>query len=174
VLRKLYNFLEVLKKDKFKISTRTIVISAIMVSLYVVLTLFLAPISFGPLQFRVANLLYGLIVIDPIFIPAMVFGVFFSNLASPFGILDWGVMPFITLLGCLFAYGLKEYPWLGLSILAVVISYGVAFFPLGFGAGLPFLPTFLAILTTQLVSVPIGYYIIWNKLVPVIKLVIRR
>lgn len=149
---------------KFHISTRIVVMSAVIAALYVTMTLFLAPIGYAALQFRTACVLYGLIIFDPIFVFGLALGVFFANLASPFGPFDYVIMPFVTLFGGLLTWYLRKKPFLATCLFATIISAGVAFFPLGLGARLPFLPTFLGIWITQLIIVPGGWLLIWKPL----------
>ncbi len=62
--------------------------SAVVAAVYVVLTLAVAPISYGPIQFRVAEILNLLAFFNPIYIIAVTLGCFISNLNSPFGLYD--------------------------------------------------------------------------------------
>ena len=84
-----------------KMSTRRLVISALVAAIYTVLTLLLAPISFGPVQFRAAEALYIL----PFFFPYTSIGLFvgciLSNLLGGLGILDIVFGSLATLLAAL-------------------------------------------------------------------------
>lgn len=75
-----------------------IVFSAVLAAVYAVLTLVLAPISYGAVQFRVSELL----CIMPFFLPGSAVGLFvgclIANLFSPVGILDIIFGPIATLL----------------------------------------------------------------------------
>lgn len=62
--------------------------SAVVAAVYVVLTLAIAPISYGPIQFRVAEILNLLAFFNPVYIIAVTLGCFISNLNSPFGLYD--------------------------------------------------------------------------------------
>ncbi len=137
------------------LSTRRIVRMATVAALYFVFNTALAPISFGPLQFRVANILMALMFFDVDWCFALAFGVFFANLASPFGPLDWAIMPIVTLAAALVAYYLRRV-WLGIPAWALITAAGVSFFPLGIGAGIPFWATFPYILVTQVLAGVIG------------------
>ena len=138
-------------------STRRVVISAIIAALYMVLTVTLNPISFGPLQFRVANVLMALMFFDIDYCFGLALGVFLGNITSPFGPIDWLVMPFVTLGGSLLAYLVRKYWYIGVIIWAVITSAGVSLFPLGIGAQLPFWSTFPMILVAQLLAGYCGY-----------------
>jgi uncharacterized membrane protein len=132
-------------------TTRRVVITAIVAALYAVMTIALNPISFGPIQLRAANLLMALMFFDKDYCYGLALGVFIGNLTSPFGALDWGIMPMITLIGALSGYAIRKYWYVGLITWALITSAGVSFFPLGLGAQLPFLATFPMILIAQLI-----------------------
>jgi len=71
-----------------KISIKAMAIMAIVAALYAALTLFLHFISFGPIQFRVAESLHLLAFFNPLFAPATVLGVLIANFFSPLGMID--------------------------------------------------------------------------------------
>lgn len=73
---------------KVRISTYFIARAAIIAAVYVVLTLTLQSISFGPIQFRLAEALTVLPFADPAAIPGVALGCLFANLGSPFGLVD--------------------------------------------------------------------------------------
>lgn len=58
--------------EKLRINTRTIAVSALIGAVYAVLTLALAPISYGPVQFRISEIL----CIMPYFIPSTAWGLY--------------------------------------------------------------------------------------------------
>ncbi len=65
---------------KFELTAKNITKIAIVAGVYVALTIFLAPISHGPIQFRVSEVLNLLVFINPIFGFGLVLGCFISNL----------------------------------------------------------------------------------------------
>ena len=77
-----------------KISVKFIAESAIIAALYVVMTWLLAPISYGPIQFRISEVLMLLVVLNPKFSFALILGCFISNTTSSLG---WYDMVFGTL-----------------------------------------------------------------------------
>lgn len=91
-------------------NTRKLVFAAAIGALYAVLTMALSPISYGPLQFRVSEVL----CILPYFMPFTAWGLFFgciiANLASAAGILDVVFGSLATLFACLCmaAFGKKD------------------------------------------------------------------
>lgn len=70
----------------------------IVAALYAVLTIFIAPLSYGPIQFRFSEILTLLAFIDPLYIPGLVLGCIISNFFSPFGLTDVIVGSFATFL----------------------------------------------------------------------------
>ena len=72
----------------------------VVAAAYAALTYLLAPASYGPLQFRLAESLKPLVIWEPHLIPAFVIGNFLANLPSPF-IGPWELvwMPFANLVG---------------------------------------------------------------------------
>ena len=62
--------------------------AAMIAAVYIVITLLVAPIAFGPIQFRIPEALTMLAFIDPAAILGLTVGVFFANFASPLGLVD--------------------------------------------------------------------------------------
>jgi len=56
--------------------------------MYVAATFSIAFMSFGPIQFRVSEVLNLLAFFNPIFAPAVLLGVFIANIFSPYGLVD--------------------------------------------------------------------------------------
>ena len=142
--------------------TRLIAYGGILAAAYAVLTIALAPLSYGPLQFRVSEMLKPLALFHPAFAVAFGVGNGIASFASPFGFYDWFCMAFVDAGAALLCWWLRRLPYLALTVQAVVISAGVAFFPLGLGAGLPFLPTFAAVLVPELLLLHGGYLLLWR------------
>ncbi|MDQ0149029.1 QueT transporter family protein [Eubacterium multiforme] len=67
---------------------KRIVLSGIIAALYAALTLLLAPISYGPIQFRVSEVLVLLAYFDPFYIIGLTLGCFISNILGPNGLMD--------------------------------------------------------------------------------------
>ncbi len=61
---------------------------AITAALYATLTLALAPISYGNIQFRLSEVLTLLAYYNPVFIPGITLGTLIANLFSPLGTVD--------------------------------------------------------------------------------------
>jgi uncharacterized membrane protein len=73
---------------KFELTTKNIVTVGIVAAIYAVLTVFLAPLSYGPIQFRISEALNLLAFVNPVFAPGIVLGCFIANLFSPLGMMD--------------------------------------------------------------------------------------
>ena len=64
--------------------TKDLAINAFIAAIYVVLTLMFQPLSFGPLQVRISELLMLLILVDRNYSIGVILGCFIANLYSPF------------------------------------------------------------------------------------------
>lgn len=71
-----------------EIRTNYIVKTAIIAATYAVLTMLLAPISYGPIQFRVSEIMVLLVFIDKRYFTGIALGTFLAGLFSPYGMLD--------------------------------------------------------------------------------------
>ncbi len=70
--------------NKSKFIVRTGIIAAV----YIVLTVVFGAISYGPIQFRISELLVFLAYINPFYIAGLALGCLISNLFGPMGIYD--------------------------------------------------------------------------------------
>lgn len=141
-------------------STRAIVYTALIAALYFVLTIAFAPLSFYALQFRVSNILKALAVCNPAFAFGFALGNFFANQASPFGPLDWAIMPIFDVAGALAAYALRRRLPVAIVAQSAIIALGVAIFPLGLGASMYMPLTFCYVFTSTLVIIAGGSLIL--------------
>lgn len=131
---------------------------------YAVLVLVLAPLSFGPLQFRAATLLAPIVLLHRRYALGLAVGLAISNVMSPFGWYDWLLMPVAIALLSLVGYELRAIPWLACLAMSVLSAVSVTLFPLHLGGGIPFWPTVLAVFVPQLALYLVGWYGIWRKL----------
>jgi uncharacterized membrane protein len=101
---------------------------AVVAAAYAALTIYLAPFSYGQLQFRVAEMLKPLVIWQPDLIPAFVIGDFLGNLNSPFaGPWELGWMPLANLLGAWLCWRLGRInAYVGAAAYAVVIAAAVS------------------------------------------------
>lgn len=100
----------------------------VVAALYAALTILLQPASYGPLQFRLAEVLKPLVIWEPHLIPAFVLGNFLSNLASPYaGPWELIFMPIANLVGAALCYQVgRRWPYAGAALYALVIALAVA------------------------------------------------
>ncbi len=71
-----------------KKTTNRLVRTAIIAALYAAITLGLAPISYGAVQFRVSEIMVLLAFFDPFYIGGLTLGCFIANVLGPNGIAD--------------------------------------------------------------------------------------
>lgn len=71
-----------------ELKTKRLVRTALIAALYTLLTIALAPISYGNFQFRVSEILVLLAYFDPFYIGGLTLGCFIANLLGPNGTMD--------------------------------------------------------------------------------------
>lgn len=138
-------------------TSRLIVYAGLTAAAYAVTTIALGPLSYGPLQLRVAGLLKPLAIVSPVMGLGLAVGAALANLTSPFGAWDFVAMPLVTLLAASIAYRMRRYPWLAMVVQAAVISVGVAVFPLWLGGGIPWWPTVAFVFASETALYLVGY-----------------
>lgn len=69
-------------------NTKKLTKAAAVASIYVAMTMLLPMLGYGPIQFRISEILTLLAFYNPIYVPAITVGVAISNLASPLGMID--------------------------------------------------------------------------------------
>ena len=69
-------------------TTKRLVRTAVIAALYAALTLVLAPISYGNLQFRISEIMVLLAFFDPFYIGGLTLGCFVANILGPNGMVD--------------------------------------------------------------------------------------
>lgn len=94
-----------------KFSARKLTFTAAIAAIYVVLTVTLAPLSYGWMQFRVSEALTILPFFTPLAIPGLTIGVLIANLYSSAGILDLIIGPLATLIAAILTSRIKN-KWL--------------------------------------------------------------
>jgi len=137
---------------------KEIALSSTIAALYILLVVGLGPLSFNQFQFRVANILLGIIPLAGL--PAVfgiTLGVLVGNISSPLGPIDMlSVIP--SFLGCFAIYYLKKMSVLaGLTVYTIIVSIWVAFI-LQYVLGFPYLETlFYLLIGVGTVTVGLGY-----------------
>jgi len=96
---------------KNKDTVKLIVNSAVIAALYAMLTLFLAPASFGIIQVRVSEMLCVLSFFTPAAVWGITIGCFIANILGTNGIIDAVLGSLATLIGCFGMYKLRKRPY---------------------------------------------------------------
>ena len=107
---------------------------AIIAALYVVLTLVFAPISFGPVQVRIAEALCILPIFPPAAIPGLFIGCLIANFVGGGIIIDVIFGSIATLIGAVLGYMLRNNRWL-VPLPAVIANALIIPFVLRYGYG---------------------------------------
>lgn len=142
--------------------TKKITRGALIAGLYIVITYFLAPISFGPLQFRAAEALTVLPILFPEAVPALFIGVLLANIFGGLGLVDIIGGSLVTLLA---AYVTYRYRHNIIAYLSPIIFNGFLIsIYLHILFALPYWLTVLQILISQtmvvfLLGYPLIYYL---------------
>ena len=141
---------------------RRVAVAGVVGALYVVLSLAVAPFAFGPLQFRLGEVLKPLVIKYPVTIPAFAIGVGIVNLFSPLaGALELALMPAVNLAGgalCWFVarrVGGVIGTYAASFLFAVIIAAGVGAV-LHFAAGLPYLASFVSVAVSEVILLLAG------------------
>jgi uncharacterized membrane protein len=141
---------------------RRVAIAGVVGALYVVLSLAVAPIAFGPIQFRLGEALKPLVIKYPAIIPAFGVGTVIINLFSPFaGPLELVFMPLVDVSGGVICYlvakglGTTFGTYLASLIYALWTAAGVGVV-LSVSAGLPYLPSFASVAVSEVILLLLG------------------
>jgi uncharacterized membrane protein len=112
------------------LSSKYIAHAGIIAALYAVITILLAPISYGPVQVRVSEALTVLPYLIPAAIPGLFIGCLLANIYGGLGIYDIVGGSFITLLAAFFTYLLSRTKKPILAPLPPVFlnAFGVSFY----------------------------------------------
>lgn len=96
---------------KHKLNTRQIALSGVAAGLYAAITILTASFAYGNIQFRVADALCVLVVLEPSLTVGLTLGCLVSNIFSTVSALDIVIGTAGTLLGCLLAARVRK-TWL--------------------------------------------------------------
>ena len=141
---------------------RRVAVAGVVGALYVVLSLAVAPFAFGPLQFRLGEVLKPLVIKHPATIPAFAIGVGIVNLFSPLaGALELALMPAVNLAGGALCWLVARRvggvigSYAASFLFAVIIAAGVGAV-LHFAAGLPYLASFVSVAVSEVILLLAG------------------
>ncbi|MGI6608657.1 MAG: QueT transporter family protein [Erysipelotrichaceae bacterium] len=96
-------------------------------SMYAVVTLIIAPASFGPIQFRISEVLLVLVLFDYDYIYGLTFGCFLANLtgllsgANPIGVMDTVFGSSATFISCVMMHSLKSIKIKDIPLLSLIV-----------------------------------------------------
>ena len=127
-----------------KITNRHITMSAAIAALYVVLTVVFAPISFGAMQVRIAEMLTILPLFTPTAIPGLFIGCILGNILGGAILPDIFFGSLATLIGAVGSYMLRSNRWLA-PLPPIISNTIIVPFVLKYGYGVD-LPVILMML----------------------------
>ncbi len=133
------------------LSSRQIAFSGVVCALYIMLTVMLAPLSYGPIQVRFAAGLCTLASIHPYLIVPLGMATAIANLAGGYGVWDVGGGALATMAACAGCYLLRRWKYL-MPIAIPLFSAPVLAGYLHLLFGLPFIWTALYIAIGQTVA----------------------
>ncbi|OJG75268.1 hypothetical protein RV12_GL001873 [Enterococcus quebecensis] len=139
---------------------------ALITALYVVVTVFLAPFSFGAIQLRFSELFNYLPLFNKRYIVAVTLGVAISNVASPLGLVDVIIGSLSTFSILLLSYHVTKRlksqikKMIFTAILCSLSMFTVAG-QLTYFYHLPFFYTWLTVAIGELLSMSIGGILIY-------------
>lgn len=110
--------------------TKYLTVSALIGAIYAVLTILLAPISYGPMQVRIAEAMTVLPFFFPQAIPGLYVGCLVANIWGGFGPIDIFGGSALTLVAALATYWLRRFNKLWLAPLPPVLlnAFGVGYY----------------------------------------------
>jgi uncharacterized membrane protein len=147
-------------------TTRSIAHGAIIAAVYVVLCIIFQPISYGPIQFRIAEALTIMPLFTPAAIPGLFVGCILANIIGQGVIMDVIFGSLATLIGAVLGYLLRRNRWL-VPIPAVVANALIIPFVLRYGYGLTEIPIALEMVYI-LAGEVVGCYILGEVLASIL------
>ncbi|MDR2157635.1 MAG: QueT transporter family protein [Clostridiales Family XIII bacterium] len=91
-----------------KIGTRFWVQASVIGGVYAALTVAFAPLSYGPMQVRIAEALTVLPYFTPAAVPGLFVGCLAANIVSPYGVPDMILGSLASFIGAFFSYKLRK------------------------------------------------------------------
>lgn len=142
---------------KRMLTTRSLSLSAMIAALYAVLTLVLAPLSYGNIQCRISEAMTLLPIVLPQSIPGLFVGCLIANIYTG-NIMDIIFGSLATLLAAVGTYALRKKPiWAAMCpVFANAIIVGLV---LSFSYGLPLALTMLEVGIGEAIAVALGFAI---------------
>lgn len=134
---------------------RFITTAAVIAALYAALTYAFAFMSYGPVQFRIAEILTVLPYFTPAAIPGLVIGCLLSNIGSPLGPIDIIVGTSATLIASLLSRIMPKYL---VPIPPIICNAVIVGLELYYLTNAPLVPTMLYVALGEAVVCLVGGY----------------
>lgn len=148
-----------------KNNVRMIAYTAMIAAVYAVMTVAIAPLGYGLVQFRVSEVLVLLAFIDKRYAPGLILGCFIANCFSPFGLVD---MVFGTACTALAMVGITRFSktLFGASLWPVVCNslIGIELYILGELGDMPLLYGMGMVAFQEFLAVSVVGYVIFRQL----------
>lgn len=129
---------------------------AIVAAVYCVITWLISPIAYGPMQFRLSEIMKPLALKGRIYIAGLTLGLFLANLMSPYGgPWEWVWMPVMCWAGGELAYLMRKRPVLSMVFYSAWISFAVSIM-LQAVLAIPFYMTIFWIWIPELILMQLG------------------
>ena len=136
-------------------SVDNLVKAALIAALYIAATALIAPVSFGPIQFRISEVLNLLAFFNPLYISAVSLGCFIANiLFSPYGLVDALVGTLHTLVSLILIWKTRNLLRASLwpALMSFIVALGIAY---ASGTMAGFIPLYLYIALSELIIVTV-------------------
>ena len=149
------------------LSTQSIAKTAVVAALYVVITLVLAPISFGAVQLRFAEMFNYLALYNKRYIWGVTLGVFLANFASPTWAFDVPIGSLSTLLVLIFVrFVTTKIKDMRVKFVITAIIVAISMFSIAgelyWVSKIPFWMSLLTIGLGELLSIVLGGFILYQ------------
>ena len=141
--------------------TKELVRTALVAAIYATLTLILAPISYGAVQFRISEMLMLLAFINPLYITGLTLGCLIANILGGLGLLDIIFGTLATFLSALAMYQTskiiknRNISLLVASLWPTIFNGLIVGWVVSISANLPLLITMLQVAFGELVVITI-------------------
>ena len=138
------------------IKVKDMTMIAIVATVYCVVTWLISPVAYGPIQFRLSEIMKPLTLKGRVYIAGLSLGLLLANLLSPFGgPWEWIWMPIMCFVGGEIAYRLRKWPVISMIFYSAWISLAVSI-TLQVVLQVPFYLTVFWIWVPELILMQIG------------------
>jgi len=130
--------------------TRFMVQAALISAIYIVITIAFAPLSYGPVQVRISEMLTVLPFFTPAAIPGLFIGAMIANAYGGLGILDVVVGSSATLIAAVLTYKMSRKLWAPMP--PVLVNGVIIGAMLSYLFNMPLVPTMIYVGLGQIVA----------------------